>query len=138
MLTLLLEDIVEDVRIYPCGDKAYTDGQHILPESLQLGTEVNMLATVLTARCAGYLGWHTDLCRRLQQGTQWKAKKNEVDRRFFRSFQNHVLARDLSFLVHVSNNRERRISRVKADMEELGDIWRPKDQIFQLSEVKGC
>ena len=83
----------EDVRIYPCGDKAYTDGQHIyLPEYLQLGTEVNMLAyRVLTARCAGYLEFGTlDLhVNRLHQGTQWRERReNEVElERFFRSFQ---------------------------------------------------
>ena len=129
----------EDVRIYPCGDKAYTDGQHIyLPESLQLGTEVNMLAyRVLTARCAGYLEFGTlDLyVNRLHQGMEWRERReNEVElERFFRSFQNHVLARDLFFILENFRIEQRvreeypGVKRIWKNWEIFGD---PKDQIF--------
>ena len=136
----------EDVRIYPCGDKAYTDGQHIyLPESLQLGKEVNMLAyRVLTARCAGYLEFGTlDLhVNRLKKGTQWRERReNEVElERFFRSFPNHVLARDLFFILEnfrIEQRVREEYPGVKVDMDELGDIWRPKrPDTSKLSEVE--
>ena len=56
----MLEDIVEDVRIYPCGIRHTLMVNIYTYRVLQLGTEVNMLAyRVLTARCAGYLEWYT-------------------------------------------------------------------------------
>ena len=118
-----------------------------MPKSLHLGHEYNLLGyRILTARCAGYLEFgtlnlHIDKLSEEPEGGWREHREHEVElERFFRSFPNHVLAKDLFFLLE--NYRiELRIQEeypgVKLDMKTLGNSWRPKrPNLFQLSDVE--
>ena len=138
----------EDVRIYPCKGKAYTDGQNIyLPENLHLGQEQNLLAyRILTARCAGYLEFgtldlHIESLSRKPQGGWRERRENEVAlERFFRSFPNHVLAKDLFFMLEnyrIECRVQQEYPGVTLDMASLGTSWRPKrPEPVGLSDVE--
>ena len=117
----MLEDIVEKMSAYIHVGIRHTLMVNIyLPESLQLGTEVNMLYRVISlldVQDTWNLVHSIYMSTVFYQGTQWRERReNEVElERFFLFFSKSYLARPFLYLGKFSyrTTRERRISRCK-------------------------
>jgi len=120
------------VRIRPGGDRAYTDGRHIyLPKRVAIydderDQQVYRLRTALSAGFIEFGSLEVDLGE--LQGDWPAPQPDETDlNRFFRSFPNTVLAKDL-FRILEGARVEARVRDeypgVARQMDAMGDVWR--------------
>lgn len=125
----------KSVQIRSGGGNSFTDGKHIyLPDEIHLGLgeEFDRLAyRVLTARNVGYLEFGSlDLVLEDIVGNWCAPRAEELPiERFFRSFPNTRLAKDL-FLIFENKRIETRICLeypgIERAMKNLGEKWRPE------------
>ena len=124
----------EDVQVRASSGAAFTDGRHIyLPSRVdRFGDERDLLIyRVLTARNAGFIEFgslavHLDVL----DGEFPSARPDELEiERFYRSFLNPVIARDL-FLILEGARVEACVRHeypgVARDMDRLSHEWRPE------------
>jgi hypothetical protein len=133
----------EDVQVRASTQSAFTDGRHIyLPSRIdRFGDERDFLVyRVLTARNAGFLEFGSlEVDLSLLEGEFPAPRPDELElERFYRSFLNPVIARDL-FLVLEGARVEARVRAeypgIARDMDRLAAEWRPEREKVEPSSA---